>query len=97
MVFIPSNFSAKQNVEICICGKVEDMKHLYICEYWNNGEISEKSLYEDIFSDNIKKQIQVNKQFMRNFEKREKFKNKKNNSEIIEPHAILLKEPLSSY
>ena len=54
MVLIPSNCFAKQNVEICICVKVENMKHLYMCEYWNKGEISENSFHEDIFIDNIK-------------------------------------------
>ena len=71
MVLIPKYFSANQNVEICICRKVEDITNLYMCEYWNDGEISENSFYEDSFSDTIKEQIKVNKQFMVNCERRE--------------------------
>ena len=87
MVYICSNFSNGMKKEICPCGLVEDMKHIYICKLWStrnhirNG--NQKPEYEIIFSDNISEQIKVNKYFIMNFQERETYEKE------TKPHAIL--------
>ena len=96
MVLIPSNFSENNLKEVCVCGHEANMKHLYICEYWNDGNILEKIPYDKIFSDNVSEQLKISKQFFKNLEEREKIQNEKNEEQNMQPHAIHFSDPLSS-
>ena len=72
MVDIPANFP-KPNVENkCFCGEIEDMLHIYNCEFFNSKQ--QKLPFEKIFSGNMKHQIEVYRSFEENLEKREKIK-----------------------
>ena len=83
MVRIETNF--KNNIE--------DMKHIYNCE--NNGkkETNITIFFEEIFKNDIKKQLKFSKQFFKNLEKRENMKSSEN---INVPHVIHLCDPLPS-
>ena len=71
------------------------MKHFYQCEYLNNGYKTETP-FEAIFGDNISEQFKVKTQFFINYERREKHKSEKKIEEELQPHAIVLYDPLSS-
>ena len=65
MYEIPSNFcSSEDNSEMCICGKIEDMKHLYSCEVLNLEKIEVK--FEKIYEDDVSEQIEVLERFEHN-------------------------------
>ena len=70
MVDIPANFSKSKGETKCFCGREENMDHIYNCEILN----SEKPIikFEEIFSNNIVKQIEVFRRFKNNLETREK-------------------------
>ena len=74
MVMIPSNFSSNNNEEHCPCGILENMKHVYECEFWNDELKSNETPFEEIFKDNIENQIKVSKKFYKHLQKREKYK-----------------------
>ena len=84
MVMIPSNFSSNQNKEYCPCGIIEDMKHVYDCEFWNHEQKCKETPFEVIFNDNIEDQIKVSKKLYKHLQKRDTYKNKENH----ESHAI---------
>ena len=44
------------------------MKHIYTCEKLNNDESYKKNPYEEIFSDNIRKQLEISRIFFKNCE-----------------------------
>ena len=68
MVEISSNFSKSEVKPICVCGEIESMKHVYICEKLNeNTDQSEE--YENIYNGNIRKQIEVFRKFEENLNK----------------------------
>ena len=62
----------------CACRDVEDMRHVYICTYWNIEK--EEIEYDSIFTDNISQIVKVYKRFQQNYQKRE--------SEKIALHGI---------
>ena len=88
MVPISENFPNIQIENICSCGQIESMRHIYTCKNLNSE--SETISYEKIFDDNVKNQKQVYTRFKQNFETREKMKNE-NNSD----HGIPQVDPLS--
>ena len=51
--------------EICVCSKIENMKHIYQCEFLNKE--NEKPTFESIFGDDISELVKVNKQFQINY------------------------------
>ena len=65
MVELPDNYG---KVETCICGKKEDMKHVYSCNMLSKEEIEIQ--YENIYNGNIYKQRKVLKRFEENLKKR---------------------------
>ena len=67
------------------------MKHIYSCIYLKNEETLEITQFEEIFKNNISKQMKVNRVFFEDWEKREKMKNESN-----KPHVILQSDPLFS-
>ena len=93
MVDIQANFSKDQKLEQCACGALENMKHIYTCHIWNK-EHNKDIEYEEIFSENILKQLKVSNIFFQNLEKREdhKRKNQQNNAPLV----IQLCDPLTS-
>ena len=65
MVEIPDNYGKQ---EICICGKQENMNHIYNCENLNKEEITIQ--YENIYNGNIHNQRKVLKRFENNLKAR---------------------------
>ena len=97
VVAIPSNFNKNEGRNF-VCSKIENMKHIYQCEFWNKENEKEKPIFESIFGDDISALVKVNKQFQINYNRREKYtfevKNKK--EEQFQPHVIQISDPLSS-
>ena len=57
MVNIENNFPLKINRSNCSCGQIEDMKHIYICKFY---EKEEKDIpYEKIYEDDVKKNEKI--------------------------------------
>jgi hypothetical protein len=75
MTDIPSNFpQGRSNPEtLCYCGQREDMKHIYECDIYNEGEVLPN--YEEIYNGEINEQIKIFKKFEENIEKRKLLKN----------------------
>ena len=98
MVAIPSNFPKNKKEEICVCSKIENMKHFYQCEFWNKENEKEKPTFESIFGDDISELVKVNKQFQINYNRREKYtlEVKMKKEEQLQPHVIHSSDPLSS-
>ena len=70
MTNIPSNFtSEKDNANTCICGKLENMKHIYYCEKLNKEIPTEK--YDQIFGNNLNKMKYIVNRFRENMKQRE--------------------------
>ena len=95
MVPIPSNFPKNENKEICVCGEIENSKHIYQCKIWSKNE-KENSKYENIFTDEISEQIKVNKKFQKNYQRREIYKLETKKKEELKTHVIQIRDPLSS-
>ena len=74
MIDIPANFSKKPIEVTCVCGKLEDMKHIYTCEALNNHKMTTE--YEEIFSENVYNIKIVYRQFEENIKIREDLKEK---------------------
>ena len=69
MVDIPSNISSeKENEQICVCKKRENMEHIYDCEILNQNKPEE--MYEQIFQGRLDQQITVFQRFEENFKNR---------------------------
>ena len=65
MVDIPDNYGKQ---ETCICGKQQNMNHIYNCEILNQEEITIQ--YENIYNGNIHNQRKVLKRFENNLKAR---------------------------
>ena len=74
MIRIQCNFGNKE--EKCICGKSENMDHIYSCNNLNQNkpEIS----YNKIYNGNLKSLIEVYERFKQNFEIRNQIKTRNN-------------------
>ena len=93
MTDIPANFPTKDKIENCICGKTEDMEHIYSCKSLNSETTSQP--YELIFTGNIVQQILVYKRFEQNLETRGKITQSKD-IPGTKPTEILNCDPLYS-
>ena len=90
MIPIGYNFPNKMSENICICGNIENMVHIYTCKKLS-GEKEEKS-FENIYKDCVKNMKIVLKRFESNFEKRQQIKSEEN-----APHGIPAQvDPLSN-
>ena len=70
MINIPANFS-KSNSEVkCVCGQTENMTHLYNCEILNTEK--PEVLYEQVYSGNIREQVEILKRFELILEERDR-------------------------
>ena len=85
MIILSDNF---KNTDICQCGQIENIEHVYNCEQWNNDNKTESTKFEEIFEENISKQVIISKKLFDNLEKR----NQKNSIS----HVILSCDPLLS-
>ena len=97
MILIPANFSSHTIEYKCECGEKENMRHIYVCTYWNRTNESDD--YEWIFTDNVKQQIKVYNRFSLNMQKRDSFTNEiEENGKIedITTHVIPYCDPLFS-
>ena len=99
MTQIPNNYGEKKVK--CVCDMVEDMSHIYECKILNTGkEITVE--YEEIYKENIVKQIEILQIFENNLEKRRQMQNigieekkeKRKGEKRILP-CDLLKDPLN--
>ena len=80
MVNIENNFRGKNIRKNCVCGSIEDMKHIYSCKIFN---IKDKNIeYENIYGEDIRTIREVYQIFQKNLEKREQHL-KQNNSPRI--------------
>ena len=70
MTNIKSNFcSENENIEKCVCGKKENMEHLYSCKELNNKEPEVK--YEKINGENLKELRYIEKRMKENLTEKE--------------------------
>ena len=65
IVPISENFPNTKTENICPCGQIESMMHIYICINLNIESV--KITYEQIFDDNVRSQKQVYNRFKQNF------------------------------
>ena len=86
MTNIKSNFcSEKENTVKCVCGKKENMEHIYSCQQLNRKEPEVK--YEKINGDNLKELRYIEERIKENLNEKEK---------IEKLHVILKCDPLRS-
>jgi hypothetical protein len=71
IILIPANFSSHKIEYKCECGEKENMRHIYVCTYWNTT--NERDDYDWKFTDNVKQLIKVYNRFSVNMEKRDIF------------------------
>ena len=69
MVKIVNNFSSVK--QACLCGELENLEHLYICEQFNIDKNKEVTPYSEIYTNNISNQVKVLRRFEQIFLKRE--------------------------
>ena len=87
MIDLSANFPSGRNIELCVCGQELDMKHLYICKYWCDKVSPDIPTFEVMYTENLYEQIKVNKQFVKNYQKRKEY----------QTNAHLSGDPLSSF
>ena len=96
MVKIVNNFSSTK--QACPCGEIDSLQHLYICNLFSENENEEVTPFEEIFGNNILKQVKVLKRFEKVFLKREEIyaqiRRKSENDKY--PPCDLLTDPLFS-
>ena len=92
MVAIKENLKNGKQAEKCACGLLENMNHVYTCTFLNK-EHKIDIKYEEIFKENVQKQLKVSKIFFQKFEEREKYKIGIEQTDT--PHVIQLCDPLS--
>ena len=80
MTKIENNFQKGGKKIKCFCGEDEEMEHIYNCNLLNENNTIEIR-YEEIYENNIFKQIQIMKKFEINLEKRNQIKQFKNDME----------------
>ena len=86
MVDIPSIFlKSENNKSKCMCGKIEDIQHIYECENLNIERI--EVCYEKIFTGNTEEQRKILKRFEQSVKNRENIQ--RNNSEKESDQVIL--------
>ena len=82
MIRINDNYPENTNKSTCMCGKIEDMKHIYCCKIYNNENEEQEQEYEMIFENNVRKIKKIYEKFKKNFEKREQ-KHENNKPRIL--------------
>ena len=72
MVEIPNNYRSNKDEHKCVCGKNETTEHIYNCEQLNSDDQYNNIHFEEIFKDNIEKQVEISRIFFKNLQSREK-------------------------
>ena len=76
MVKIDNNFPGNSNNKSkCLCGHIEDMKHIYSCNKYNAENENEDENFEKIFEKDMRKIKKIYEKFKKNLEKREQKEN----------------------
>ena len=72
MVNISYNFPQNNTIDLCYCGELETMEHIYNCKLLNKEDsiIS----YNKIFNGNIGEQVTILRRFETNMKEREQMK-----------------------
>ena len=84
MINIEHNFPQKKKIEKqCICGEVQNMKHIYSCKNFNTENMT--TSYENIFGDDIRKMKMVYRRFKNNLEKMHKLEESAMGSSFVDP------------
>ena len=71
MVEIPNNFKNNKEEHKCVCGKNETTEHIYNCEQLNSDDQYKNINFEEIFKDNIEKQVEIRRIYFENLQSRE--------------------------
>ena len=72
MVKIENNFPGNMNDKsTCLCGQIEDMKHIYSCKIYNTENENEDENFEKIFENDVRKVKKIYEKFKKILEKRE--------------------------
>ena len=89
---IPANFSSKKEsrTKCTSCEEIEDVEHIYNCEYLNIEEPEER--YEKIFTGNIHEQKRVLERFEKNMDIRGKHEESTHEIQLCDPPVSLLFE-----
>ena len=91
MTNIPSNYG-KQNE--CLCGELENMIHIYNCEFWSERK-SEIVPYDNIYNGNIQKQIEVYRIFEQKLERRNENLKTENTHVILNESTVFPSQGLT--
>ena len=67
MIEIDFNFKNGKSEKFCVCGEIENMKHIYTCKIMNPE--TPKVQYDGIFEDDVRKQKLIMERFKDNYEK----------------------------
>ena len=70
LMFVPNNFKRNKEEHKYVCGENETTKHIYNCEQLNSDDKYKNIQFEEIFKDNIKKQLEISKIFFKNLQSR---------------------------
>ena len=70
MIGIPFNFGKKE--EKCICGKIENISHIYECKSLNEQET--KLPYNEIYNGNLNNQIEIFRRLEKSLKERNEMK-----------------------
>ena len=73
MTKIPNNFGKEEK---CVCGKFENMSHIYSCEILNKKKT--KISFDEIYNGNLHNQIEIFRRIENNLEERRKMKTENN-------------------
>ena len=71
MVKIVNNFSSIK--QACPCGEIDSLQHIYICSQFSENKNEEVTPFEEIYSNNISKQVKVLKRFEKKIQREKKF------------------------
>ena len=67
MIRIDFNFKNGKSEKLCICGEIEDMRHIYTCNILNPE--TPKIPFDKIFENDVRKLKVIQERFKNNFEK----------------------------
>ena len=70
MTKIPNNFGNKE--EKCVCGQVENLPHIYLCESYNEKKV--EISYKELYNGNLLNQIEIFRRVEKNLKKRTEIK-----------------------
>ena len=63
MIRINDNYPENTNKSVCLCGNIEDMKHIYSCKIYDNENERENEKYENIFENDVRKIKKIYEKF----------------------------------